>query len=188
MRMKIWREMKSKVGRSVDRSVQFYLWPECSDFLLVWRQGPFKLWKTTYMFDTTLTTNLRPDLSVFVAALHRGKEKHTDSQLVGCLKGNCLRGEHALGRACASFVSVCKKANMLSGGSTNGPRAAQRSLSLNDPPQLAVQSKSLAQQKLLNAQTIFDHNPSIHFVAQKCTLAVCSIHKYVVWLFPLSLV
>lgn len=114
------------------------------------------------MFDTTLTTNLRPDLSVFVAALHRGKEKHTDSQLVGCLKGNCLRGEHALGRACASFVSVCKKANMLSGGSTNGPRAAQRSLSLNDPPQLAVQSKSLAQQKLLNAQTIFDHNPSIH--------------------------
>lgn len=57
---------------------------------------------------------------------------------------------------------------------------AQRSLSLNDPPQLAVQSKSLAQQRLLNAQTIFDHNPSIHFVAQKCTLAVCSIHKYVV--------
>lgn len=90
------------------------------------------------MFETQpKSTAFCRELRVFVAAVWRGAQQHMDSQLVGCLKGNGWRGENALWREC---LCVWKEANMFSGGSINRPRAAQRGLSLNDPPQPAVPS------------------------------------------------
>ena len=60
------------------------------------------------------------------------------SQLVGCLRRNSQRVEHALREECVC-LHVCVEGGQ-HGGSLNGPRAAQRGLSSYDPPQPAVPS------------------------------------------------
>ncbi len=94
-----------------------------------------------HVWDETKHVYICRSVSVCGGSTQRSTKAHGQSADGMPKKGRAVSWACSVRIVCVYLcVCVCKKANMFSGGSVNRPRAAQRGLSSNDPPQPAVPS------------------------------------------------